>query len=218
MSILKKIIGLPKTLYFNMYYFPFLKALKLPVIVAPDVKLLNMGSKDGLELNFKKRVYLGYGESFALGGETCWSLVGDGKICFKGSAIIGKGTQIICVGGGITFGDNFYCNANCIINAGKSLIFGDSVLMGWNCTVLDGDGHNLIDKNGVIKRFDPISIGNHVWCAADTKILKGSLISDDSVVAAGACISKKFQKSRLLLGGYNKILRENIDWSVTFNE
>lgn len=42
MSILKKIIGLPKTIFFNMYYFPFYKAIKLPVIVSPDVKLLNI--------------------------------------------------------------------------------------------------------------------------------------------------------------------------------
>ena len=101
MSFFKKIIGLPKTIFFNMYYFPFHKAIKLPVIVAPDVKLLNMGKKDGVELlDFKKKIYLGYGESFALGGKTCWSLMGDGKICFKGSAILGKGTQIICIGGG----------------------------------------------------------------------------------------------------------------------
>ena len=121
-------------------------------------------------------------------------------------------------GGGIIFGDNFYCNANCIINAGKSLTFGDNVLMGWNCTVLDGDGHSLIDKNGMTGRFDPVYIGNHVWCASDTKILKGSFISDDSVVAAGACISKKFRENRLLLGGFNKILRGNIDWNVTFDK
>lgn len=216
MVVFRKILGLPKTIFFNLYYFPLREAIKFPVIVAPDVRLLNTGDRSGLELSDpRKRVYLGYGESFALGGRSCWSLAKGAMIRFKGFASLGRGTQIIA-GGNITFGDNFYCNANCIINAGESLIFGNNCLLGWNVMVLDGDGHKLIDNDGSFKRYDPVQIGNHVWCASNTKILKGAYIPDNSVVAAGACISKKFMGKNLLLGAFNQILKTGIEWSRNF--
>lgn len=216
MNFFKKVLCIPKSLYFNLYYFSFRRAIKLPVLVAHDVKLLNMGNRDGVKINDSAgKIHIGFGESFALGGRTGWDLSDGGKVVFKGPATFGRGTQIICRGS-ITFGENFYCNANCVINAGKSIKFGENVLLGWNCTVLDGDGHKLIDKNGESFKYDSVDIGNHVWCAFESKILKGSFVPDNSVVAAGACITKKFDKHALLLGGFNRVLRTEIEWNRTF--
>ena len=97
---LKKFLGIPKSLYFNLYYFPLRTALRFPVILAADVKLNRMGRRDSVKLSdAHKRVSIGFGESFALGGRTYWDVSDRGQVIFNGSAMFGKGTQIV-VGGG----------------------------------------------------------------------------------------------------------------------
>lgn len=109
-------------------------------------------------------------------------------------------------------GSNFYCNANCIINAGKQIVFGDNALLGWNVTVIDGDGHTIIRENNDIPKYDDITIGDHVWLAAKSSVLKGSTVRKDSVVAYGAIVSKNMEQQNIIIGGQNRIIRTNIDW------
>lgn len=115
--------------------------------------------------------------------------------------------------GGITLGDNFYCNANCIINASKEIIIGNDFLMGWNGTIIDGDGHNMFHDNQPVERSQEIHIGSHVWCAGNVSILKGSVLPDDTVVAYNGVITKKFSQKNTLVGGVNKRLAENVNWN-----
>lgn len=123
-----------------------------------------------------------------------------------------KGLKSLLTGGGIEFGDHFYCNANCILNAVERICFGDDVLLGWNCTIIDGDGHTIVSECRETTRHEPIEIGNHVWLASGVTILKGSKIADGGVVAANGCVSKKYESNNLLIGGFNKVLREEISW------
>ena len=96
---LRKLLGIPKSLYFNLYYFLLKTALRFPVILAPDVKIKRMGSRNSIRLmDSTKRVLIGFGESFALGGKTYWDISDKGRVVFNGSATLGNGTQII-VGG-----------------------------------------------------------------------------------------------------------------------
>lgn len=130
---------------------------------------------------------------------------------FHGRACLGRGVQIVS-GGELEFGKNFYCNADCIINAQKRISFGDNCILGWRCTVIDGDGHYII-KNGVRQsKTEAIEIGSHVWLGAEVTVLKGSQIKDDTVVAAKACVSKKLDSGNLMLVGANKIVASDISW------
>lgn len=109
-------------------------------------------------------------------------------------------------------GSNFYCNADCIINAGKKIEFGKDALLGWNVTVIDGDGHTMLHSEQEMPRYDEISIGDHVWLAANSSVLKGSIIRNDSVVAYGGIVSKKIEQPNVIIGGQNKILRTDSNW------
>lgn len=205
---LKLILGLPKSLYFNLYHFPLKVALKFPVLVAPDVKLIGMGKRGSVSIVPGKKIFIGFESSFLLGGRTVWDISNDGKVCFCGTASIGRGCKII-VKGKLEFGDGFWCNADCIINVGKNIKFGKDCHIGWNVMILDGDGHAVNDKS---IRYDDIEIGNHVLIAHGVSVLKGSLIPDGCVVAAKGLVSKKISRLNSLIGGFNKILREDITW------
>lgn len=207
-----KDISFLKTLYFNFYYLPFQSALKLPFRVGKHVKIGKMGKKESVHVeNINRHIGIGTGQSFGMGEITFWNVSDEGRLIIRGGATIGKGTQII-VDGNLTLGKNFYCNANCIINAGKQVTFGDDVLLGWNVTVIDGDGHTMIHENKDMPKYEEIKIGNHVWLAANSSILKGSIVEDDSVVAYGAVVSKNIDQRNVIIGGQNRILRTNTNW------
>lgn len=83
----RKLLGIPKSLYFNLYYFPLKTALHFPLILAPDVRIKRMGSRKSVKLiDPTKRILIGFGESFALGGKTYWDISDQGSIIFKSSA------------------------------------------------------------------------------------------------------------------------------------
>lgn len=171
-----------------------------------------MGGRKSVEIRSKCRIHIGSNGSFAMGGVTYWSISQNAKMVFWGDATFSKGTQLIC-DGVIEFGQNFYCNFNCIINSGKYISFGDDVLVGWEVTILDGDGHNILKQNVVTEKYQNIVVGNHVWIASYAKILKGSHICDNSVIAMNSLCSKSFSDSNIMIGGINKIINTNIDWS-----
>ena len=111
------------------------------------------------------------------------------------------------------FGNNFEANSNCIINTGnKELFVGDDVICGWGTTILVANGHKIISQSEETVDEGNIYIGNHVWLCSDVKCLSGTKISDDSVVAANAIVSKVFNEGNILIGGTNKILKHEISW------
>ena len=79
---------------------------------------------------------------------------------------------------------------------------------------MDGDGHTMLNGDTAMPKYKPIEIGNHVWLAANSSVLKGSCITNDSVVAYGGIVSKNIDQSNVLIGKQNKILRTNVNWSV----
>lgn len=208
-------ISLIKTLYFNFYYLRFKDAFKFPFRVYKGVKIGCMGSRDCITILDKNlHIHLGSGQSFGLGNSTTfWRVSNNAHIVIGGGVIIGKGSQVV-VDGELVIGRNFYCNANCIINSGKSIRIGDDALLGWDVTLIDGDGHRMIKQTSEREDiFAPIEIGNHVWIAAKSSILKGSYIDDDSVIAYGGLVSKKFNEKNILIGGNNQVLKKGIEWT-----
>lgn len=208
------LLSLPKTIYVNFRSLPFLQAIKMPLLIHYNTKL---SSLSGIVLftNPPKlfSVKLGFTGSFALGGINYWS--NSGKIVFNGKASFARGTQIVCGDlATLCFGANFSSNSNCIFNAGKKVVFGDNCLLSWNISVLDGDGHKLIEpfSSKGIEDENQIIIGNHVWICMNSMILKGTLIKDNSVIGAGSIVSRKQEEPNLLIVGVNKVIKKQINW------
>ena len=58
-----------------------------------------------------------------------------------------------------------------------------------------------------------ITIKNNVWIGSYVDILKGVLISENSIVATRSCVTKKFDTTNILIGGYPaKIIEEDVSW------
>lgn len=208
-KILKRVLDLPKTIFLNVYYFPFSKAITFPIYCSYDVKLGSLGKRGSIEIPKGSRLILGNSGSFALANRKTYFHIGtNGRLVLKGNAVFSKGTQLV-VDGILTIGRDFWCNANCLINCGKNITVGDEVLLGWDITVLDGDGHQVNNKES----YKDVKIGDHVWLGFNSKLLKGSELGDGTIVAANSLVSKPIKEKNVLIVETNKIAKAHIEWS-----
>lgn len=211
-NLLSFLFSIPKIIFINFYYFSFRQALKFPLRISNTVTIKSLGSRTSIVLlDPTAKIYVGFGGSFGMGDKGYWDIGNNAKVIFEGDAVFSKGIKMI-VHGNLKIGKCFSCNSNCIINASDSITIGSNVILGWNCKILDGDGHKIIHKKIVQLPYSPILIENHVWLTSDVTLLKGTVLRSDSVVATCACISHSFNNTNLLIGGFNKILKEGITW------
>ena len=79
---------------------------------------------------------------------------------------------------------------------------------------MDTDFHKVIstESQQQINNDKPVQIGNHVWIACKSTILKGSSVPDNSVIAAGSVISKKYTNVNTVYASIGEI-RNRVTWS-----
>ena len=162
-------------------------------------------------LNFKKTKFgrlprIDHSTEITLQGET---IIGNRFNMRRGSALRCREKGKLKIGNNVSFG------MNNIIVCLDQIEIGDDCEFGPNVCVFDHD-HDYKNKNGLSSnqyKTAPIIIGKNVWIGANTIILRGTKIGDNSVIAAGSIIK----------GGYpnNSIIIQKRETSVTgysFNE
>ncbi len=95
----------------------------------------------------------------------------------------GKGSRL-------TIGDNCRING-AYIHSEKSIVIGSNCVIASGVNIIDSNGHQVDSLNRTVGRDVPkeIVIGDNVWICMNTTILKGSVIGDNSVIAAGCVVS-----------------------------
>lgn len=215
---LQLLLGLPKTIYFNIRCFDLKTAIKLPVLLSHDMKLGKL-HKNVIVLNgFDKEKYhvtfgIGGSEHVAKNDKSYLSFGPKARIEFNGNAIFGEGIRFRCDYGYFEVGKNFSASKNCCINCEDHIKIGDNVLFGWDIYLRDTDGHDVFENGRLKVSQKEVIIGNHIWIGSFAHILKGAVIKDNSVVAWRSCVLKAFNQENVLLGGYPaKIIKDNFDW------
>jgi len=94
---------------------------------------------------------------------------------------------------------------------------GDHCLFSWGIIIRSTDNHRIWSRGDAepkqCETNRPVGIGNNCWVCQDAKILKGSVIPNNSVVAMGALVSKKFSEENIVIGGNPaRIVKHNIVW------
>lgn len=118
-------------------------------------------------------------------------------------------------------GNDVFVNSNNIIVCRERIEIGDGCQFGPNVQIYDHDHDFRADggiKAGIYKSL-PIKIGKNVWIGANSVVLRGSEIGDNSVIGAGSVIKGTFPENSVIIqkreneirGGYwklNKLTRE----------
>lgn len=211
------LLAIPKTIIFNLYYFPFRTAIHFPIIVSHRVCLRKMGGKVIIPDNISfGMIRIGFHENRIYDNDrerAVW--FNQGTIIFHGTAYIGAGSRISC-SGKLSFGNGFSISGNSAIECLYDICFGENVLISYGCVFIDGDSHKvvLIEEDSVVNCNKQIHIGDHVWIGAFCMIMKGSYIDNDSVVGAKSVVMSHFEPN-VCIGGYPaKIIKRNINWKM----
>lgn len=109
-------------------------------------------------------------------------------------------------GKNIALGKNVFINAGCCFQDQGGITIGDNVLIGHN-VVLATLNHNLDPEKRAGMYPSPISIGNNVWIGSNSTILPGVTIGENSVVAAGAVVTKDVPENTVVGGVPAKIIK-----------
>jgi acetyltransferase-like isoleucine patch superfamily enzyme len=122
----------------------------------------------------------------------------------------------IAANGRCTVGDFTLLNG-AIIMAEDTIDIGSHCLISWGVGIADSDFHplepaqRLIDSQALAPFFKnrpprpklktaAVKIGNNVWIGMNAVILKGVTIGDNSVVAAGAVVTKSIPANTIVAG------------------
>lgn len=193
--------------------FPINKAIKFPILVGRNVRLMNL-RKGCIECADKFGIIkIGINEGFYGMHHGVRSLLNfneNGKLICKGSVFMNSKFHIN-ISGKVFIGNNFHSNTGLLISCEKNISFGDDTLIGWNVTILDGDGHNVILDNKKINYPKSVIIGDHCWIAANTTILKGVNLMNNTIIPAMCCITKSSNTPNCIYT--NKVIKTNINWN-----
>ena len=205
----------PKTLRFNLHYFPLKTALKLPVVVSHRTYLRELHGKVTLPEKVETAmVKIGFGDVGHYDrkrSRTIWQV--SGTVAFGGKASIGHGSKI-SVRGDLKLGADFNMTAESTIVCAKEIRFGRDCLLSWDILVMDTDEHPLFNnENCRINPDKAILVGDHVWIGCKCVLLKGAEVPSDTVVAACTLLTSSFAGEHQVIGGNPpSVLKRDIDW------
>ncbi|MBF0145478.1 MAG: acyltransferase [Magnetococcales bacterium] len=109
----------------------------------------------------------------------------------------------------IEIGDRCSLNYNVILNGRGGLIIGDDFTSGPNVIVWTVEHHFKDRTRRVLEQGEieqPVTIGNDVWCGAQSVILSGVTIADGTVVAAGAVVTRDTEPYSIVGGVPAKVI------------
>ena len=102
--------------------------------------------------------------------------------------------------GAISIGDYVMISPGCRISASDRIVIGDSVMMANGVYITDCDWHDLYDRTARSADICPVTIADNVWLGDHSTVLKGVHIGENSVVAAGAVVSRDVPANVVVAG------------------
>lgn len=211
------LLSIPKTIYFNFKCLPFSKAVKLPILVGWNVKLVEIRGRCVLNGGGTFVVRIGHGGSLTVPAQRSSIRMREGSVFqFNGKARLAAG-NVLDIGGQLSIGRNFSSNRNAFISCENKVTIGDDVLLGWDVHIFDNDGGHTIIYDGVEKTADDssINIGNHVWLCSYSHVMKGAQVPDGSILGYRSLLLKKIEENNVLIAGSPADVRKHgVDWKV----
>jgi acetyltransferase-like isoleucine patch superfamily enzyme len=96
----------------------------------------------------------------------------------------------------------------------SSIFIEDDCMFANYIEVRTGDSHSIIDLSTQkrINKAKNVTIGNHVWVGAHSKILKGVSIGDNSIIGTNSIVTNNIPNNTIAAGIPAKVIKQNIDW------
>ena len=108
----------------------------------------------------------------------------------------------------VHLGEHFYANFNLVIVDDMDVYIGDRVMIGPNVTICT-TGHPVypLYREMVAHYSLPIHIGNNVWIWANSVVLTGVTIGDNTVIGAGSIVTRDIPANVVAVGNPCRVMR-----------
>lgn len=141
----------------------------------------------------------------------------DNFVVNRGSSgnffVLGGGKTRLVVGHDCCLQNAYFCLYG---HPGVSICVGDGCLFSSDVTIWASDTHQILDNNTgkiINNTKRSLVIGNRVWIGTRCTILKGTRISDDTVVGAASVVCGQFNESNIIIAGNPaRKVRDGISW------
>jgi len=126
--------------------------------------------------------------------------------------MIGRNTSLSCKGGVIETGENCNIGANCMLISETRLTLGNNVLIAGMCYIIAGGTHGF-DRTDVPVVQQPIvskggvTFEDNCWIGANVTVLDGVTIGRDSIVGAGAVVTRSIPEFAIAIGVPAKVVK-----------
>lgn len=170
-------------------------------------------------------------------------MIGSGNSIFIGKDTIIDDSYIRIVGNNnsITFGDNcsigprcsFWLEGNniCVVigskttftndvevNAqedGSRITLGDDCMLSNHIIIRTSDSHPIYDvaTHERLNPAKPVVIGNHVWIAPNSTIMKGAIIHDNAIIGSNSMVNKEIPAASLAVGVPARVVKQDVHWT-----
>ena len=123
--------------------------------------------------------------------------------------IEGSGCEIV-IGDGcsISHDNEFLCQ-----ESNRKIMIGMDCMFSHHINVRTSDSHPIFNELGErVNLPQDTIIGNHVWIAPHSIVMKGVEIGDGAIIGSCAVVTKSINKKCLAVGVPAKCVRENVRW------
>ncbi|HDR4604255.1 MULTISPECIES: sugar O-acetyltransferase [Bacillus] len=109
-------------------------------------------------------------------------------------------------GKNITIGKNVFFNTGCSFQDRGGIHIRDNCMIGMNVTIATLNHGLTLETRNTTYAF-PVTIGENVWIGSSATILPGVTIGNNSVVAAGAVVTKDVPANTVVAGVPAKVVK-----------
>lgn len=166
---------------------------------------------------------INYGDKLYIDGKVI--INNENEICIGDSVVINSSPRANLAGGGSTsiqvgkngrlIIGNCVGMSNCIITAMTEVIIEDYVLIGAGVKIYDTDFHPLQakyrygkEKSNDYVKMQPVKIKKGAFIGADSTILKGSVIGENSVVGAASVVAGIIPDNEIWAGNPARFIKK----------
>lgn len=163
------------------------------------------------KLIFSYPQFLSYSTSVIIEDKGC--IILNKKIWTRKNVVFSASSN-----GKLKIGDKCFFNNNCNIVARNNIDIGEHTILGPNVCIYDHD-HDFREHKAYEGFFksSPITIGKNVWIGANAVILRGSIIGDNSVIAAGTIFKGNLPSNSIVYSEKNLIIKNIYRQNITLS-
>lgn len=136
-------------------------------------------------------------------------VVGPGCAIRGGHWLLEDRGSRLNVGAGTTMIDD-----TLIASEGCAITLGEDCMLGAKIEIRCSDGHAILDEK-TRERINPaadVALARHVWLGSGVRVLKGVTIGRDTIVAAGAIVTRDLPANCVAAGIPARTVREGVTW------